>query len=192
VLYFSSLNKPQISGLFNGETMKKPLIFTILLSVVFVSSVFGQSGNSGKLNVWTSANISRLNEKSDKPAFLKDVRVAKNKGFDRIVFEFTGDLPHFTIEYTNAPITGTGENVIKVGGRYFVEITFHSLLFPEDENYKYKKIEKANLKLPVIGELEEIEWFEGVRPFAVGLKAKKDFRVSELTNPTRLVVDFKQ
>lgn len=172
--------------------MRKIFIFTILLSALFTSKALGQSGNSGKLNVWTSANISRLNEENDKPAFLKEVRVAKNKGFDRIVFEFTGGLPHFTVEYIKPPITGTADNVIKVSGKYFVEITFHSLLFPEDENYKYKKIEKANLKLPVVSELEEIEWFEGVRPFAVGLKAKKDFRVTQLTNPTRLVVDFKQ
>jgi hypothetical protein len=172
--------------------MKKLLIFTILSTAIFISNAFGQMGNSGKLNVWTSADVSRLGEKSGKPAFLKDVRVGKNKGYDRIVFEFTGDLPNFTVEYTKAPITGTGENVVKIAGKYFVEITFHSLQFPEDENYKYNKIEKTNLKLPVISELEEIEWFEGVRPFAVGLKAKKDFRVSQMTNPTRLIVDFKQ
>ena len=172
--------------------MRKNLIFTILLTVIFASNAFGQSGNGGELNTWTSAGISRLNEKNAKPAFLKEVRVAKNKGFDRIVFEFTGDLPHFTVGYVKPPITGSGENEIKVSGKYFVEITFHSLTFPEDENYKYEKIKKANLKLPVVSELQEIEWFEGVRPFAAGLKAKKDFRVTQLTNPTRLVVDFKQ
>jgi hypothetical protein len=172
--------------------MKKLLIFTILLNGILALSAYGQNQDSGKLDVWTANSISRFSYKGGNPAFLKEVRVAKNKGFDRIVFEFTGDLPPFSIEYVKPPITGTSENVIKVSGRYFVEITFHSLIFPEDANYKYKMIEKANLKLPVISELQEIEWFEGDRPFAVGLKAKKDFRVSQLANPARLVVDFKQ
>ncbi|HVE58594.1 MAG TPA: hypothetical protein VNB22_17300 [Pyrinomonadaceae bacterium] len=172
--------------------MKKLFIFAIFLTAVLAFNTFGQSGNSGKLNVWTTANISRLNEKSGKPASLKEVRVGKNKGFDRVVFEFTGDLPNFTVEYVKPPITATGEEQVKISGKYFVEITFHSLLFPEDENYKYEKIIKANLNLPVVSALREIEWFEGVRPFAVGLKAKKGFRVSQFTNPARLIVDFKQ
>lgn len=171
--------------------MRKLFIFTILIICAACSTVFSQWENEGKLNAWTLGTISRHNNYVKDP-FLKDVRVARNKGFDRVVFEFTGDMPRFQIQYVKPPIFGTGEDEIKVSGKYFVEINLQTLIFPEDENYKYAPIEQKNLKLPVISEVQEIEWFEGVRPFAVGLRSKKGFRVQQLKNPTRLVVDFKQ
>jgi len=172
--------------------MKKLFILTILFISAFASDAFAQWKNSGKLDVWTSDNISRLNDDGNNSAFLKEVRVDKNKGFDRVVFEFTGDMPHFSLEHVKPPITGTGEETIKVSGKYFVEVIFYSLLFPEDEKFNYEPIVKKTSQLPVISEVHEIEWFEGVRPFAVGLKANKLYRVSQLKNPTRLVIDFKQ
>ena len=33
--------------------------------------------------------------------------------------------------------------------------------------------------------------FEGIQNFLIGIKAKKPFRVRELSNPVRLVIDFK-
>jgi hypothetical protein len=172
--------------------MRKLFVFTILFISAFSGTVCGQLLNKGKLNVWTTGTISRQNFYRNAPPVLKEVRVAKNKGFDRVVFEFTGEMPDFQIEYTKPPIMGTGEDVIKVVGKYFVEINLQMLVFPEDENFKYKPIEQANLKLPVVSEVQEIEWFEGVRPFAIGLKSKKGFRIQQLKNPTRLVIDFKQ
>jgi len=172
--------------------MKKTFIFCAVLVAAFSTTVFGQWTDSGKLNAWTAGSISRIGKEGSAPASLTAVRVAKNKGFDRVVFEFTGDLPNYKIELTGGPIVATGEDEVKISGQYFAEINFQPLLFPEDENYKYEKIRKAGLNLPVVSEVQEIEWFEGYRPFAIGLKAKKLYRVQQLTNPTRLVVDFKQ
>jgi len=47
------------------------------------------------------------------------------------------------------------------------------LPYPDDEKLAQAKIPSGGLNLPVISEIKEIEWFEGVRPFAVGLRAKK-------------------
>jgi hypothetical protein len=172
--------------------MKKILLLTILSSIVFVAQTFAQWEDRGKLNAWTSARVSRQNKDSRETPYLKEVRVAKNNGFDRIVFEFRGDIPRYFIEYIKPPITGTADEEIKVSGKFFVSITLQTLPYPDDEKLAEAKIPEGKLNLPVISEVREIEWFEGDRPFAIGLKAKKLYRVQQLKNPARLVVDFKQ
>jgi hypothetical protein len=172
--------------------MKKILLFTILISGFLVSNALAQWDDTGKLNVWTSNVVSRQNKESRKTPYLKEVRVAKNKGYDRVVFEFLGDIPRYRIEYINSPITNTADQEIKVSGKFFVSIILQLLPYPDDEKFPEAKIPKGKLSFPVISELQEIEWFEGDRPFVVGLKAKKPYRVQQLKNPARLVIYFKQ
>ena len=173
--------------------MKRLFILPLLITTLFTSGAFAQWGDTGKLNAWTSARVARANEGRKATPYLKEVRVAKNKGFDRVVFEFTGDVPRYFIEPVTPPITGTADEEIKVSGKYFVGITLMLLPYPEEEDkIPEAKIPEGRLNFPVISEVREIEWFEGDRPFVVGLKAKKLYRVRQLKNPARLVVDFKQ
>lgn len=174
------------------ENMKKLLIFTILFMLVAASDISAQWADGGKLNVWTAQTISRRSEDSRETTYLKEVRVAKNKGFDRVVFEFLGDIPRYQVQYIKPPISGTADEEIKVSGRFFVEINLQSLPYPDDEKLAKATIPTGKLNFPAVSEVKEIEWFEGVRPFVVGLKAKKLYRVQQLKNPTRLVIDFKQ
>jgi hypothetical protein len=46
--------------------------------------------------------------------------------------------------------------------------------------------------MPVIQEIKNSDFFEGYLAFAVGLKARTVYRVRQLSNPARLVIDFKQ
>ena len=172
--------------------MKRLLILAVLLSNVFVSGVWAQSKTEGKLNAWTPARVSREN-KWRKTPYLKAVRVAKNKGFDRLVFEFTGDVPSFQAEFIKPPITGTADEEIKIAGKYFLSFNMRTLPYPDEaDKIPDADIPVGRLNLPVIAEITQIEWFEGDRWFVVGLKAKKLYRVQQLQNPSRLVVDFKQ
>lgn len=171
--------------------MKKHFILTLLLIALGVSGVSAQWNDAGKFNVWTLKTFSRQNNASRATPYLKAVRAAKNKGYDRLVLEFTGDIPRYRIEYVKPPITGTADEEIKVAGKFFVSIDLQLLPYPDDEKLADAEIPKGKLNLPVIAEIREIEWFEGYRPFAVGLAAKKAFRVQQLKNPTRLVIDFK-
>jgi hypothetical protein len=182
-------------GIFDGLNMKKLLIFTILLMAILVSTTFAQSEDVGKLNVWTLSTVARQNDSNDGATYLKEVRAAKNSGFDRVVFEFTGGLPaYFKVEFVKASdLVSPGEEVIKVKGKYFVGVFLRSQPYPEpEENIADAKFPKGNLKLPIFNEIKEIEWFEGYREFGIGLNAKKNFRVTQLRNPSRLVIDFKQ
>lgn len=174
--------------------MKRTFIFCVLFIAVFASTAFGQSEDVGQLNTWTSGMISRQNGDSDGANYLKDVRIAKNAGFDRVVFEFTSGIPRYQIKFVKASeLVATGEDLIKIKGKFFIDVNMQSLPYPEpEEKIADVKLPKGNLKLPVITEIKEIEWFEGYREFGIGLNAKKEFRVQELSNPSRLVIDFKQ
>jgi hypothetical protein len=172
--------------------MKKTLIAVLLIGFVLVSGGFAQWNDSGKFNTWTFSTFSRA-ANYDQPIFLKSVRAAKNKGYDRLVFEFTGGLPRYLIEYVKSgSFENTAETFTKVGGKAFLDVNLQTLPYPEDEHAKDAEIPKGNQHLPVFNEIKEIEWFEGVRDFGIGLNAKKKFRVQELTNPYRLVIDFKR
>ena len=130
--------------------MRKIFILTILISGALCSAVFGQWDDGGRLNAWTSSTISRQNNDSRETPYLKEVRVARNRGFDRVVFEFTGDIPRYQIEYINAPITGTADQEIKVAGKYFLSINLQMLPYPDDEKLARAKIPTGRLNFPAV------------------------------------------
>ena|SRR5437879_6260885 len=172
--------------------MKTTLIFSFLIIGACVSNVSAQWNDAGKLNVWTMTAVSRAGN-SEATISLKSVRVAKNDGYDRIVFEFTGGVPRYKIKYEKSgTFMTTGEEKIKVGGKYFIDINLQSLPYPESGSEPDIKIPKGNHKLQAFNEIKEIEWFEGVREFGIGLNSKHGFRVQQLSGPLRLVIDFKQ
>ena len=55
----------------------------------------------------------------------------------------------------------------------------------ESQNYP-----EGKLKLSIIQQIRG-SVFEGIQDFVIGVKAEKLYRVQELSNPTRLVIDFK-
>lgn len=171
--------------------MKKHLFLLIGLIVVFAVNASAQWNDAGKFNAWTSAAFSRKNKASKKTPYLREIRSARNQGFDRVVFEFTGDIPRYQIEYIKAPIVGTADEEVKVKGKFFVSINLQSLPYPDDEKLGEVKMLTDYKNAYAISEITQIEWFEGTRWYVVGLTAKKLYRVQQLKNPTRLVIDFK-
>lgn len=172
------------------------LLFVIACSVNIAEA---QSASVGKLNRWTFNKISSR-EKDDEilPVAYK-MRVSKNKGFDRVVFEFEEkEVPEYTVYYTKPPILldashienpskPTADEIIKVKGKAFVIISFALGFEVTKTGAKFP----AEQIFPVLQDVQPVDWFENFFTFAAGLKAKKPFRVQELSNPTRLVVDFK-
>src|SRR2546423_363922 len=54
---------------------------------------------------------------------LTAVRVAKQNGFQRVTFEFSRDLPGYSVGYVNRPIQEDGSgNDVPVGGDNVVEV----------------------------------------------------------------------
>lgn len=174
------------------KNYQKSIVFVFLLTVFLVSTAAAQYENKGSLNVWTNKVVSRAKQ-YETVEFVK-MKVGKNQGFDRVVFEFKKELPNYEVNYVKPPIPfSETEEYVKISGKAFVEVSFSLVPYPDapPENYKLEFLQKE-LKMPVVQEIKNSDWFEGSLAFAIGLKAKKLYRVQELANPARLVVDFKQ
>lgn len=154
-----------------------------------------QFDDKGKVGTWTTGPVARRHEQSENP-HLKVVRVAKQKGFDRVVFEFTGPMPNYSIRYLKGRFFEDegGSHRIRIAGKSFMQITFNQI--PMDEIQAGFSTGKnfspeGRLKLPALQEVQEKTLFEGFYDFLLGIRSRRAFRVTELSNPARVVIDFK-
>lgn len=169
--------------------LKKTVLLTIAAFLLTITAT-AQVKNAGELNAWTKSEFARQKSASGE---LVNVRAAKNRGFDRVVFEFKDKVPSYKIEFAKPPFYyGESENTVKVSGKSFIRATFISTTAHDIETGKsILSYKKGKLRFPVVQETAFIYDFEGTVEFVVGLKQSKDFRVTELQNPARIVVDFK-
>lgn len=116
---------------------------------------------------------------------LTDVRADAHQGFDRLVFEFEGEVPGYRIEYVHsASQCGSGEPVT-VGGGAMLQVRMSPIVAP------FSQQEIA----PVLHSIYEAKQscdFEGKVTWVVGLPEELDARVSYLNEPPRLIVDVAQ
>ena len=182
--------------------MKKSILSVfkmgLALSCCWYGSVSGsaQFENEGKLSAWTTAPVERRHEQSENP-HLRVVRVAQQNGFDRVVFEFTGPMPNYSIKYLKGRIFDDldGSHRIRIAGNAFIQVTFNQLSadevqagFSSARNFS----PEGRLKLRALMEVQEKTLSEGFYDFLLGIKSRRAFRVIELQNPARLAIDFKQ
>ncbi len=171
----------------------KKLILLLLINCQAVLSIQAQFRDEGKLNAWTTGNVQRKHENETVADSLCRIRVAKQKGFDRVVFEFDKGKPEYVIQYlpSNIYSSDAGDEEIKISGNVFMQISIYGMPQMEDLPCKLQSYEKGKLNLRAVRQIKEEVWFEGIRDFLIGVKAKKPFRIQELANPSRLVIDFK-
>jgi len=187
------------TGTYNAVKSYATAIAMLLLLIFGINKITAQENGSGRLNVWTTGKVSSR-EKFDEilPTRYK-MRVSKHKGFDRIVFEFSEkEVPEYEVRYQRPPIlidnshiedpaTPAKDEIIKVGGRAFIIIDM-ALQF---DGIGYSSQFAGRRQLPMIRDIETVDWFENFFSFVVGAKAKNGFRVQELSDPTRLMIDLK-
>ena len=126
-------------------------------------------------------------------AILKEVRTAQHGNYDRVVFEFAGaEMPSYHIEYIDKPVRACGSgNVVPLAGDGWLEIRF----FPANAHTEEGKPTVENRERApnhkIIKELKSTCDFEANVEWVLGVSSPNKYRVLELKNPTRLVVDIK-
>jgi hypothetical protein len=161
---------------------------SILFIVCVRSSGLAQYRHTGRLNVWTVAQISRLNAPDGQ---FRILRVARHDGFDRAIFEFADGVPSFSVRYQKRPVLEEGTMApVEISGSAVLVVTFQ---FYYGENVSiYQGFPKGPLDLAVLTEIKNIDASEAVMSYALGVQGRHAFRVTTLANPARLVVDIKQ
>lgn len=124
---------------------------------------------------------------------LQEVRVGKHAGFDRVVFQFAGDrVPGYRVEYVDQPVRSCGSGrAVAVTGQGFLQIRLTPAAAHDDKGQPTVGERARVSSLPVVRELAMTCDFEGNVTYVVGVAHPNDYRVTELSNPPRLVVDLK-
>lgn len=122
---------------------------------------------------------------------LVDVRAAHHPGFDRLVFEFAGDLPHDTdIRRVRKVIQGGSGKAARVAGRRLLQVRFEGV-DAHDSDGKPTVPGRRAYALPNVMTTVLASDFEGVVTYGVGLAKKTSYEVSTLSDPSRVVLDIR-
>lgn len=128
------------------------------------------------------------------PVTLRDVRVGVNQGFDRVVLEFLGSgVPGYRVEYVDRPVRHCGSgDPLQLAGDAWLLITLRGTQAHTDAGQATVQSRERRLQMPIVKELEFACDFEGVVEIALGVSSPNRYRVVELQNPTRLIIDVQQ
>jgi hypothetical protein len=130
-------------------------------------------------------------------AFLTDVRVGVQEGFDRVVFEFDGDdRPSYRIGYVQPPVaeSGTGDEV-EVAGEAFLEIILEPASGVDLSGAEPRETYDGPRRLSsdrteVVREVVRAGDFEANLRWVIGVEREVPFAAAFLTDPLRLVIDI--
>jgi hypothetical protein len=124
---------------------------------------------------------------------LQSVSTTACDGFDRVIFQYnTPATPGYHVSYLDKPIRqcGSGQTVA-VAGDAWLEVRTKQTQAHTDAGQSTIAQTNRTVNLPNLRQLVQTCDFEGHVTWVLGVGSPKRFRVVELTNPSRIVVDIK-
>jgi len=126
-------------------------------------------------------------------AHLVAVRAARQDTVDRVVFEFSDQVPGYKVAYGKKPIVGTSGKEVPLAGAAALVVhmeaaTGFNLDTGKPTYSGPQRLQPAGTR--AVDDVAQVEDFEGVLSWALGVNAEIPFRVSTLTAPPRLVIDL--
>lgn len=162
------------------------------------SSTSTTSGGGGSTSTSTGgaacpANTDKQTGPVKSPtAQMVSLETGNDAGFDSVVFEFTGAVPGYRVEYVDEPLTQDGSgDPVEVKGDYAIAVVMENASAYDMEAGKptytgSKRVEPKNTRQ--VQEVVQTGDFEGYLSWGIGVKDKAGFRVRTLASPHRLVV----
>ncbi|CUU58622.1 hypothetical protein Ga0074812_120123 [Parafrankia irregularis] len=111
-------------------------------------------------------------------------------GFDRLVLEFRGGLPGYTAGYVDEVVQPGSGAPLPLEGAVTFEVVVTPAAAHDDAGVTTLTTPRTGGGLPVLTSYVLAGDFEGYVHVGTGLSTRAGFRVLELTNPDRLVIDF--
>ncbi len=120
------------------------------------------------------------------------IRAAHHPGYDRLVIEFSGGaVPQYRIEVATSFTAPSGLPVRVDGNAFFsVRLSAQAHTSTPPAVRSYPQPDPYRPGLPLIREVKNVEDFEGVVIFGVGLERLACPDVSTVLGPPRLILDF--
>ncbi|WP_394831195.1 hypothetical protein LVJ94_32260 [Pendulispora rubella] len=188
-------------------SLKHQTCGAIILSIVGVlaAGCAAEGVNGGEENVTETSSELRA-EWSTTPVTVthdipapdyKTLKVAKNNGFDRSVFQFDTGIPGYDVRYVTNPSQCASGDPITVSGTAYIQVQMQQANAYDYETQKptYSPASIVDVK-PNLASVKQLKMscpgIEAETSYIIGVSAKKNFRVTELKNPPRIVVDVQQ
>ena len=174
---------------------RTPLIIAALFVLLCSISTSAQPQNIGKFDTWTRAFGRRHDERTE-VTHLRQTRANRKHGFDQAVFEFDGPIPSYELKYlpTRFYNDSDGKHRVKIAGAAIIEVVFFVMPY-DDRQDAFARARgftpRGKLKMPSLRQIEDKGTIEGFYDVLLGTSSRKAVRVSELSNPARLVIDVR-
>ena len=131
-------------------------------------------------------------EPSGEPLTVVAVRVARQKGFDRVVFELGGGdgRPGWRVAYDDTPSRDGSGKAVEVDGQTTLAVVITGIGYPFDTG-----VDELDQDPVLPGDLEVVtdvvvgSTFEGSWEAFVGVSGERPFTVARLSAPARVVID---
>jgi hypothetical protein len=139
--------------------------------------------------VWRTTGTSYSNPAATHPK-ITNIRYATHPNYDRVVIDVLGRLPSYRTGYTRTHhYDGSGAVVPIRGGLW---IAMHpAYAHRSDGTSTYVGPQLVRPGFPTLKALAFTGDFEGYVSFAFGLSYHAPYRITHLSSPTRIVIDFK-
>ena len=116
---------------------------------------------------------------------LNSIRIAPHDGYDRIVFDFSGQIPSYDLSRQDSAtfVRGASGQPVTLDGSVGIK-----LLFRDADMASAVPLDQKPA-LTSIKEITQIGNFERVLSYGIGLASSQCVRILELSGPSRLVID---
>lgn len=123
---------------------------------------------------------------------MRAVRIGKQPGADRLVFEFdTPGLPEWKVEYVDRPVRDCGSgDTVPVAGDAWLQIRFSGAQAHTEQGASTSGPRRRPLAQTIARELVRTCDFEGEVTWVVGVAKPNPYTARALASPSRLVIDI--
>lgn len=165
-----------------------------VLGTAVVAPVTTAAAGSGCAPFGTLATVSYNAAEPPSGLVGTDIRAGAHDCYDRVVIEFGPHgpgitFPGYDVHYTSNPVTGDGPNSVTVRGGAALRVKVNAWMpNPDSTGYAGPSDIIAATTTHVL-EMHQVDNFEGVTVWAIGIDKVRPVRVTRLDSPARLVID---
>jgi hypothetical protein len=166
--------------------VRRPRIFVLvpMLAALVVAAVAAPASAA------SFSTAPRVKERAVSVSRLVAVRTGRHAGFDRVVFELSGTLPGYRIQYVPKVVQDGSGFPVALAGKAFIQVVLTPTNAHLDSGApSWPGPKRFNTGFSAVRQVASAGDFEGYVTFALGIAQRSGFRVTELRNPSRIVVD---
>lgn len=136
---------------------------------------------SAELPVPTNTADVVVAHEASPPPVVSGIRLGHHTNYDRLVFDISGAMPSYSARYVPAVYSEGGVRV-PVRGAAVLVVSLHQV-----DTTRPPAVPARTL--PTIRDVVGFDQFGGYLNYGIGMSDRNGFRVFELSNPRRLVID---